>query len=444
MTPEVAGAQARCPVHTSEAGSCPFSGLSTTAMADALDPFGAAYLEDPYHVFAHARHGAGAYYNADIDYWIVTDHAQIKQILRETKSYSADNATAPAVPIEPSVLERLGSYGFRPRRVLADNDPPNHVRVRRQVNRVLNASGMLALEDDIRELAREHIDAFADEPEVEFVSALAWPLPALVLFRFFGIEAQALDVIKKGSADRARLQTGRPTPEEALNAADGLGEFWTYCRDLIADRTANPRDDFPSDLIAAGAQVAEPLEPAELVTVMFSILFAGHETTTGHLTHLLARTVGTPGVWQRLRENRGDEALFVNTVEEALRIDAPVIGWRRRAKVDVTVGATRIPADARILLMLGSGNHDDEVFNDPEVFDIDRSNARANLTFGNGEHLCLGAPLARLEGRVVLEEMVDRFAAPSLPEQAPEFIPSVVFRVPAALQITLTDSPNTN
>ncbi|WP_433365578.1 cytochrome P450 [Streptosporangium sp. CA-115845] len=403
-------------------------------MANLLNPFGAEYLDDPYQVFKAARADARAHYSEDLGYWILTRYEDIKQVIRDTVNFSADVANAPLQPFGPPVMEELAKVDFRRVSVLVDNDPPSHVRVRRQVNKAFNAQRVKLMEEPVRELVRQHIDRFADQKEVEFVSALAWPLPALVLFRLFGMPDSYLDVVKNGSADRVILTTGRPDEQESRRAAKGLAEFYALCRQLIVDRLADPRDDFPSDLIRAGEGQEEPLSPVELTQVMYSMLFAGHETTTAHLTHLIRRVLLVPGLWERLREDR---SLVPNVVEEALRLEAPVINWRRRAKHEVEVAGVTLPADAKVLLLLGSANHDEDIFEHGDELRPERHNARSHLTFGFGAHLCLGAPLARLEGRVVLEELLDRFASPCLPGQGLEFTPSVLFRSPKALTITL-------
>ncbi|MCV7256880.1 cytochrome P450 [Mycobacterium hackensackense] len=414
--------------------ACPASGQGSISMTARLNPFSPDYLADPYPVFEAARAEARAFYSEELDYWILTRYDDVKQVIRDTVNFSSDLVTTPLEPFGPVVMEELSKVGFQPVRVLADNDPPGHARARRQVNKAFNPRRIKLMEQPVRELARRQIDRIADQVEVDFVSALAQPLPALVLFRLFGLPDDYLDVVKKGSADRVYLMTGRPEEAASRVAGQGLARFYTLCRDLIADRIADPREDFPSDLIRAGQETDEPLTERELVQVMYSILFAGDETTSSHLTHLVHRVLLVPGLWRRLHEQPG---LIPNTVEEALRVEAPVINWRRRAKVDVEVGGVSLPAGAKILLSLGSANHDEATFDEAESFQPERSNARAHLTFGFGEHICLGAPLARLEGRVVLEEMVDRFPDATLPDQELDYPASVLFRTLTALRIRL-------
>jgi hypothetical protein len=415
-------------------GRCPFHAEGSAQLAKDLDPFGPAYLADPYAVFARARDDGRVFYNEDLNQWIVTRYDDIRAVLRDTRRYSADNATKPLRPLPPAAVAALARADFRPRRVLVDNDPPDHVRIRRHVNRAFNARRLLLLEPDIRELARRHIDAFAGRDEIEFVKDLAWPLPALVIFRLFGVPEDKLELVKRGSRDRVTMTDGKADSNVLQRAAEGVGAFFGYCREIITDRMGNLRDDFPSDLIRSGQGDETAPDFDELVTIMYSILFAGHETTTGFLTHLVRRALAEPGRWQHLRDNRD---LVPAMVEEVLRLDPPVINWQRRTKEEVRIGDTDIPADSEVLLLLGSANHDSATFDDPDGVDLQRANAAAHLSFGAGEHLCLGAPLARLEGRVVLEELLDAFPAPSLPDQELQFRPTLKFWNPEGLRVRL-------
>jgi cytochrome P450 len=417
----------RCPVHAG--GAAP---VLADTVAKELDPFGPAYLADPFAVFARARREGRVFYSEELGQWLVTRYDDIRAVLRDTRHYSADNATKPLRPLPPEALAALARADFRPRRVLVDNDPPDHVRIRRHVNKAFNARRLQLLEPDIRELARRHIAAFDAAGEIDFVRALAWPLPALVIFRLFGVPEDRLELVKRGSRDRVTLTDGKASGEELQQAAEGVGAFFAYCREIITDRMADLGDDFPSDLIRSGQGDDTAPDFDELVTIMYSILFAGHETTTGFLTHLMRRCLAEPGLWARLR---ADRSLIPAVVEEVLRLDPPVINWQRRAKEDVLIGDTLVPADAEILLLLGSANRDEAAFDHPDDLDPDRANAHSHLSFGAGVHLCLGAPLARLEGRVVLEELLDAFPQPSLPEQELQFRATLKFWNPEGLLI---------
>lgn len=408
-------------------------------VAGLLDPFGPAWVEDPYPVFARARQEGRAFYVESLGYWLVTRYDDVKAVLHDTERFSADIATAPLMPPGERAVKKLQAAGFAPARTLTDNDPPGHGRVRRLVNRAFTPKRVQWLEPHIRLLATDHIDRFAipegGSADVDIVAGLTYPLPALVIFTLLGVPESYLKAVKDGSAHRVMLICGRPSEDDQERAAEGMGDFWQLCRSIIEDRMANPRDDFPSALIAAREGDHAALNPAELTTLAFGQLFAGHETTTGHLTNAVRHILGRPGTWAELR---ADPARIPAVVEEALRIDPPVINWRRRAKVDVRIGDVDIPAGAKLLLLLGSANHDGEVFPDPETFDPERPNAREHLAFGFGEHTCLGASLARLESRVVLEELVGRFSGASLLPQELDYLPNILFRAPRGLMVRLT------
>jgi cytochrome P450 len=411
-------------------------------VAGLLDPFGPAWVEDPYRVFAAARPEGRVFHSESLGYWLVTRYEDVKAVLHDTERFSADVATAPLMPPGERAVKKLQAAGFCPVRTLTDNDPPGHGRVRRLVNRAFTPKRVQWLEPHIRRLATEHIDRLGvpdgGTAEVDLVAGLTYPLPALVIFLLIGVPESYLRAVKDGSTHRVTLICGRPSDDDQERAAEGMGDFWQLCRSIIEDRMETPRDDFPSALIAAreGDHAALTLE--ELTTLAFGQLFAGHETTTGHLTNAVRHILGRPGTWERLR---ADPGRIPAVVEEALRIDPPVINWRRRAKVDVRLGDVDVPAGAKLLLLLGSANHDAAVFDDPETFDPDRPNAREHLAFGFGEHTCLGASLARLESRVVLEELLGRFPAASLPAQELDYLPNILFRAPRGLKVRLTAGP---
>jgi hypothetical protein len=165
--------------------------------------------------------------------------------------------------------------------------------------------------------------------------------------------------------------------------------------------------------------------------IVYSLLFAGHETTTGLISNALRQLLTHRHAWEEICR---DASLIPNAVEEVLRFDSSVIAWRRQATQAVEIGGVPVPAGANLLLLLGSANRDPAVFEDPERFDIHRRNAREHLSFGQGVHYCLGAPLGRLEARVVLEELSARLPGLRLvPGQAPRFRPNTTFRGPLAL-----------
>jgi cytochrome P450 len=171
----------------------------------------------------------------------------------------------------------------------------------------------------------------------------------------------------------------------------------------------------------------------QAATVVLNLLFAGHETTTGLLGNVFRRLLADRDSWEAICN---DPKLIPGAIEEVLRLDSSVIAWRRRTTQEVDIGGVHIPSGMRLLLLLGAANRDPSVFPDPDRLDIRRPNAREHLSFGMGPHLCLGAPLARLQGKIVLEEVSARLPDLRLvPGVELQFAPNVSFRGPLSLPV---------
>ena len=404
--------------------SCPVTGF---------DPFRAPYLIDPYPFFSTARAATAAFHDPALDYWVITRHADVLAVFRDPATYSAANALAPLVPVCPAAAQVLADGGFRPVPTLTNNDPPGHTRVRRLANKALTRRRVAAMEPFIRALARRFITERMASGEVDFVRALAWELPALVVLRILGIPDEDVPAIKAGAESRLLFMWGRPTEKEQLTLAQGMARFWRYAEALVAARFSAPGDDFTTALIAARDGDEPALSAQEVATIVYGLLLAGHETTTSLLGNACHRLLATDGVWARLVDNR---TLIPPALEEVLRFDSSVIAWRRQSTRPSRIGDVGLPAGAKLLLLIGSANRDPAAFADPERFDITRVNARDHLSFGHGSHFCLGAPLARLEAKIVFEELCALKPGLSLvPGQQLRYQPNVSFRGPLELRV---------
>jgi cytochrome P450 len=404
-----------------------------SSIAERFDPFSEPYLADPFPFLAEARESAPAFYSPKLDYWIVSRFGDVREILQNWRSFSASNALDTLKPLCPHARAALSEGGFRPVKALTNADPPAHTRVRRLANVAFTPRRVAMMEPFIRQLAARFANERLTAGSADLVRDLTWDLPALVIFNIIGVPDEDVPWVKAGTGSRVLFNWGYPTDAEQVKLAQDSATFWRYAEKLVADRTVSPRDDFSSDLIQARDREEQPLSAQEVTTVLFSLLTAGHETTTSLLGNAFRWLLSHRDAWEAICH---DPALIPNAVEEVLRIEPSVFSWRRKTRHAVEIGGVQVPADANLLVMLGAANRDPEVYPDPDRFDIRRPNAKDNLAFGWGPHICLGAPLARLEARVVIEELSRRLPSLRLVEgHKPGYTPNTSFRGPDSLLV---------
>jgi cytochrome P450 len=387
-------------------------------------------LEDPFDFYARARAEEPVFFSEELGYWVVTRYADIHAIFKAPKVFSSENTQAPYKP-RPQAVERVLDAGeFRAYSGLSGRQPPEHTRLRGFIAQAFTPRRVATLEPRIGELAGSMISAFAGRGEVDLVAGLTYELPALVIFHLLGIPDEDVPKVKEWAASRVYLNFGDLPVDAQVEHAENLVRYWRYCVELIEAREREPRDDLPSDLVRLGDASITKDEMAGLV---YGQLTAGHETTSALLASGIKELLSQRSRWVELTR---DPSLIPAAVEELLRLVTPVFAWKRRAMRDTRIGEVDVPAGANILLLLGSANHDDTVFADPAAIDLRRENARSHLAFGHGIHFCLGASLARLEARVVLEELTARLPELSLvPDQVFDYSANTTFRAPAAVRV---------
>jgi cytochrome P450 len=404
-----------------------------TGIGREFDPFVDPYLTDPYPFWVRARAAEPAFYSPELDYWVVTRYEDIKAVFSDPKTFSASNAQTPITPLAPEVLEMLQSGGFKTKPVMSNADPPEHTRIRKFTWQAFTPKRIAQLERDVRRLVTRFLDQIEGSHRVDLVREMFYELPVLVLFIFLGMPEEDVARVKTWSRNRLMLTWGRLSPEQQMLEAKGLLEYWLYTDAYVQSLLVDPPDNYVGDLIRASRENQTELSVHEITNVVYGLLIAGHETTTTMSSNAVVQLLQHRNAWERLC---ADPAAIPNAVEELLRFDSSVITWRRKAVQAVELAGVQIPEGANLLLALCSGNRDDAHFPDPEQFDIARENAKTHLSFGFGIHYCLGAPLARLELRVILEELTRRIPSLRLvPEQTWEFRPNTSFRGPAQLWV---------
>lgn len=396
------------------------------SIAEEYDPFD---LLDPFPFYVKARSEAPIFYSPELDYWVITRYEDIKAIFRDLETFSSEITGKPLVPFSPAVQKVLDDGEFAVSSGISGMMPPDHTRVRSFLNKGFTPRRVEKLEGPIRQRTNELVDLFAKTGRADLVRQLTYDLPALVVFILLGVPDEDVQYVKQWAASRIAITWGDLTEEERIWHAHQMVKYWRYCIELIEKRFVEPQDDLPSDLVHIYQEGDRSITKHEMARVCYAMLFAGHETTSNLLAEGLKTLLTHREQWEALCANPG---LIPGAVEELARYCPSIFAWRRLVRKPTTLAGVDLPEGAKLLLVLGSANRDEQCFYSGETFDIRRENAKHHLTFGHGVKYCLGAPLARLETRIVLEELTRRFPSLRLvPDQKFEYIPNTSFRGPS-------------
>ena len=382
-----------------------------------FNPVAPETVECPYPFYKAMRDEAPVHEIPGMGFHIVASYDLIQDVLSDPATYSS--ASGPGLQFLDAAdveMKEILRDGYPSRDTLLTLDPPEHRRFRSLVNRAFSARRVVGMEERIRSIVTELIDGIlefdSEAVEIDFVSRFAVPLPLTVIADALGVPRDNLDRFKRWSDDAVAPLGGMITRERRLECARSLVEFQQYFAEQLDERRASPRDDILSDLICAhlatpedGEEAYRELDTAEMLSILNQILVAGNETTGNMLSSAMLLLLEHPAHLQALREK---PSLIPAMVEESLRLESPVQGLFRRTTCDTELGGTSLPAGTRLVLMYASGNRDACHFARPEEIDFDRDEPTTHLAFGRGEHFCLGAALARLEGEIAFEELLRR------------------------------------
>lgn len=397
-----------------------------------FDPLSPEFLADPFAVLASLDlANKPVFYAPTIDYYVITGYHDIESIFSDHESYSAAAAQLPLVELDPHARQILLDGGHRPQPSMVSLDQPAHTRLRRPTARAFSARRTAEMEPRIRHVLDELLDAIAPEGPFDLVSALTFPLPATVVFSFMGVPEQDYSQLKAWCGHRATLAWGRPAADEQVEHAQNMAAYRRYLRDLVASKSLGRGDDFTSALLGIHDEDPEQLSHEEIASILFSLSFAGHETTNYLIGNMLRRLLEHPTLWDGVV---ADHTLIPAAIEETLRYDPSVPVWRRLTTRPVEVAGVQIPEQSKLFLWLAAAGRDPSVFDRPDVFDLHRTNAKRHLAFGKGIHFCIGSALGKLEARLALEALAARFPTLRLvPDQTLTFHPNISFRGPQEL-----------
>ncbi|MDO5744612.1 MAG: cytochrome P450, partial [Micrococcaceae bacterium] len=376
-------------------GACPM-GHGATAPADhhGYEPF---TMENPFPSYANLRTEQPVMYDERIGLYLISRYDDVKAVFDDWESYSSENAQAPVRSRGPQATRIMEEGGFTAYSGLSARRPPEHTRIRTIAQKAFTPRRFKALEPSIRANVVSSIDTMLDRESAtgDIVKDLAYAIPTITILTLIGADVSQIDTYKRWSDSRAAMTWGDLSDEEQIPHAHNLVEYWAECQRLVAHAHEHGGDDLTADLVRdqeSGAEITDH----EIASLLYSLLFAGHETTTTLISNCVRVLLGNPGSWQALVEN---PKLIPAAIDEVLRYSGSIVGWRRKALKDTEIAGVKIPKDAGILLLMGAANRDENRFEDPESFDITRPNAREHLSFGFGIHYCLGNMLAKLQAK---------------------------------------------
>ncbi|MCA1833249.1 MAG: cytochrome P450 [Actinomycetota bacterium] len=404
-------------------------------MAMNVDPFSGSSLEDPYRLYERLRHDAPVYQLPETGIWFVTRHDDLVEAASKPEIFSSHisaivyagaGTNAVVVPADPDAIGAVD--------VLATQDPPVHTAQRKLLNRAFVASRMALLEPQIVALLDEKISPPLARGTVEWMEEIANPLPVSMIAGLLGLPQSDLGRLKAWADAGIDLLSGVSTMERMADAWQEMIGFLSYLR----ERLATPAPESITATIAEAVARGD-LSDREGVSLLLQLVIAGSESTAGLLGSAARRLAEDEELQDSLRKDPARIPVFL---EESVRLESPFRGHFRVTTRETELGGVKLPEGARVMLMWGSANRDEKAFANAGAVDMEREHPYAHVGFGSGIHFCIGAPLARLEARIVVQALLERTTTFRLSRGAPSprHVPSVFVRRLTHLHLELISS----
>ena len=393
--------------------------------------------------YYHALHEqAPVYFMPDVEAYLVSRYRDVQHVIRHPEIWSNDLLREAGFSMfSHPEAQRVLEEGGWPRDTRLQSDPPAHRDYRALVSEAFTAGRVRRLEPLIREAARDALEQMAEGQECEFISTFAAGLPIRVMTSLLGLPTEDAPQIKFWSDAWVEPLSGALTKEREIEVARLGIELQQYLAGWMERKQATPTDDVLSALANARFPSGEALPMAEKMGLAEHVIVGGHETATSALASGLVLLIEHPEVAAALR---AEPSLMKNFVEEVLRLESPSQGFFRYAMQEGEVAGVKIPRGSMVHVRFAAANRDPEVFPDPDRLDLNRSNAGAHMAFSQGEHHCLGAPLARLELQVAFEELLARFEDFELvPGTTLQHLPGLALRTLESLPVRYAPRPPT-
>jgi cytochrome P450 len=367
-------------------------------------PLAPEQLADPYPTYGRLLREAPVFRCPAMGLTVVAGYEDLWTALKDPARFSSALSTAPSGSV-PAEVQAVLARGYPEVPTLVTNDPPSHSRYRGLISKAFTPSRIATKERRIREIANTLVDQFAADGRAELVQQFAVHLPMTIIAEILGVPREDQAQFKRWSDDIVARFSPELSLERQIESAESQVEFQHYFAAKIEERRQDPRDDMVTALLEARIEGEAPLSVAEMLNMLQQLLVAGNETTTNLIGSMVKLLLEDRTRWEALC---ADSSRAAAVVEESLRMESPVQGLFRTTTTDVELGGVTIPKGAQVQMLYAAGNRDSTEFADPHRFDPSRRNVTTHLAFGGGPHFCIGAPLARLEGRVALEVLTHR------------------------------------
>src|ERR1700744_3555572 len=365
------------------------------------------YAGDPHPVYARLRREVPVFWCAEGQFWALSRYEDVRRVGHDTALFSSRRGTL----LSDGRARDAGGPQAPGARHLMRSDPPDHTMLRKIVARSFTPRMIASLEDRARVIARDLFDQIDGTAVTDVVAALSAPLTTFVIAELMGVPRERwAEFWTWTDSAIAQVDAGRGDP----GLASHIGDLMAFFGELLEQRRRHPADDIVSDLVA-GELHGEPLTELDLLTYRKVLLVAGTETTRNLISSGTALLSEFPDQRRLLIDS---PELLPAAVEEMLRVVSPVLAFCRTATADTKIRGQRIAAGDYVALLYASANRDEDTWPDPDRFDMLRPQPRPHVAFGFGAHVCLGANLARMEARVLFEELLRAFPAFPVPGPA--------------------------
>jgi cytochrome P450 len=392
-------------------------------MTLAYRPSDPAVLTDPFPLYRQLQDEDPAHWSQELKAWVLTRYDDVKRVCLDSRM-SSDRLRPFFAALPSAEAARMAELIRIFTLWMVFRDPPEHTRLRRLASRVFHVRSMHALRPNVEALTAWLLERIGERESFDFIAEFAGPLPALVIMDMLGAPRGELERLKRLSDEMALfIGSARDTPAKYTRAEAATHEMADLFRGLIAARRAEPQRDLLSELVHL-EEDGDRLSEDELVATCVLLLFAGHETTTHHIANGLAALLRFP---QELHKLRANPALAPAAVEELLRYDGPIGAQVRIVQEPQAFHGREFKPGERVFLMMNAANRDPRAYQEPDRVDLARHGV-PHLTFGFGAHICLGFPLARLEGQVALPAVLARWKRIEITREPLQWIDSMVLR----------------